>query len=381
MENIKNYLIKKIKILSKFSSIPISLKLEKIEEEIKSSLLKHQIHFINDKLEAIELELKAELSTADYRELKRKLVLLDEQNESVLKEFKHIYSDYERIRKMVTHMALNDDNENYYLKEKIINLENRVVRLNRNMERLIEAPQTDQREAELKISEIDKKFSQLLKLNDKNSSISEKINKVLALEDKLEKLEADAQSMLNNISTVQLAKHYLEAKNKYGAHYHKYPECNWWNIIGFFKYIITNLFQIDFFFYMMFLTSLFSFAFIYWQFVSGNTLNYKYLPLSLPFIWCAWHFQRKINTREKLYELYNHKQRVMETYVAFKNGTYTLAADDKMEQVLLDAVKKDPSGYIGKNNDTIIESVLDRINGKIVLSKVKNRLEEESLDD
>lgn len=58
-----------------------------------------------------------------------------------------------------------------------------------------------------------------------------------------------------------------------------------------------------------------------------------------------------------------------------------MAADGKMEQVLLDAVKKDPSGYIGKNNDTIIESVLDRINGKIILSKVKNRLEEENSDD
>ena len=137
---------------------------------------------------------------------------------------------------------------------------------------------------------------------------------------------------------------------------------------GFLKecFIMASFYMLDLFFLFLFLT------FSYFIVVFGdNQDTYKDLVITIPMIWLAWFFQRKINTRDKLFELYNHKQKVMETYVAFKNSAYDFKASDKMEEVLLEAIKKDPSECVGKDNTTIIEAVLDKLRGLFITAKAK----------
>lgn len=258
----------------------------------------------------------------------------------------------------------------------------RMDKIENQITRIIEQPRLFERNAQQKLDQIDEKFALLMNINDKHTSVTDQISKVDYLEKQLEKLKTDAQDLLNDISTVQLAKQYLEAKNTYGWHYNrmKFSRNKKWylrwlmNFWYFLVYIKRNIFQKDLFLYICFLLSLLLLTCIYILLILSNSVSYKDLVFTIPMIWAAWFFQRKINTREKLYEVYNHKQKVMETYVAFKNGSYNFGAADKMEEALLEAVKKDPSDCIGKDNTTLVESILDKIKGIFVSERIKKSI-------
>ncbi len=266
-----------------------------------------------------------------------------------------------------------------YITEKIDQLE-------RQLNMLMERPRLYERRAEEKLSEIDDKFRMLVEISDRNTSIADNIRHVDLLEKKLSQLEADAQNMMSDISTIELGKQYLEAKNRYCAPkpkmkfsrskttYVRYLA----NIYYWILLIFKRIFHTGFFLYTGFIISLIALTFSYFVVIISNNQNtYKDLALTIPMIWLAWFFQRKINIREKLFELYNHKQKVMETYVAFKNSAYDFKASDKMEEVLLEAIKKDPSECIGKDNTTIIESVLDKLRGLFISTKTKRTIKDE----
>ncbi|MBP3687183.1 MAG: hypothetical protein J6J35_02320 [Alphaproteobacteria bacterium] len=265
--------------------------------------------------------------------------------------------------------------------ERLNNLENQV-------NRLIERPKLYEARAEEKLAGIDEKFRKLMNISDRNSSITDNIKKVDDLEKKLSKLEADAQNMMSDISTVELGKQYLEAKNRYCAPKPKmkfsrsknrciryFSNAYYWLL-----WLFKRAFHTGFFLYTGFMLSLVVLTFSYLLIVLGNNDTYKDLALTIPMIWLAWFFQRKINTRDKLFELYNHKQKVMETYVAFKNSVYDFKASDKMEEVLLEAIKKDPSDCIGKDNTTLIETILDKLRGLFISGRVKKVIREDVID-
>ncbi len=264
--------------------------------------------------------------------------------------------------------------------------ERRIQYLEDKLNQILERPRLYEKRAEEKLLEIDEKFRKLMEISDRNTSITDNIKKVDDLEKKLSKLEADAQDMMSDISTVELGKQYLEAKNRYSAPkpkmrfsrskhiYIRYPI----NIYYWFLWIFKRVFHNGFFLYAGFILSLIVLTFSYFAIVFSNDQNtYKDLVITIPMIWLAWFFQRKINTRDKLFELYNHKQKVMETYVAFKNSAYDFKASDKMEEVLLEAIKKDPSECVGIDNTTIIESVLDKLRGLFITAKAKRIIKDE----
>lgn len=350
MENEK--IIKKIDILLPLAEYDLQHHLIDLKEDFKHT--KEIIPSMLEHYKEIENKVLNQLSTPSRRMAMRKLDRLDEEEADLLR--------------------LNIQKLNY---------------LQAQVERIMDRPRIFEKEAQQKLEEIDNKFRELMKIKDKNSSITEQVYKVNQLEEKLDKMQTEAQLLLNGISTVQLGKQYLEAKNRY-CHFvppKKFSRSEkkfvrllvniWFYILWIFK----RVFQLNFFLYCGFIISLLLLTLSYGVLIISQSTSYKDLAITIPMLWSAWFFQRKINTREKLFEVYNHKQKVMETYVAFKNSVYTFGAEDKMEEVLLEAIKKDPSDCIGKDNTTLVETILDRLKGLFVSRKIEKNLTEMSSDD
>lgn len=340
------------------------------------------------------------LPIAEYR-LQHHLIDLKEQLRKEKEIVPSTLERYQEIEKMVLDDLSPISRRNILRKFERLDIDGRdvteimekcLVRLNYlqdKVDRIMERPRLFEKEAQQKLDEIDGKFRELMKIKDKNSSITEQMFKVNQLEDKLDKMQTDAQLLLNDISTVQLGKQYLEAKNRYcysippkkfsrsKKKYIRHILNCWFYILWIFK----RIFQLNFFLYLGFIMSLFLLMLSYILLIFSQSTSYKDLALTIPMLWAAWFFQRKINTREKLFEIYNHKQKVMETYVAFKNSVYTFHAEDKMEDVLLEAIKKDPSDCIGKDNTTLIETILDKLRGLFISRKIEKNLPKDLMDD
>lgn len=343
-----NYTIKKIKILLNYA------------DSKQSNLLRHFLSILENSKEVpdgIAFEIKNIQNTI----LSRQPIL---KRESLEFELSMLDSDIQT-------------SQNFILEERIQKIEER-------LERILSRPRIYERQAEAKLAEIDEKFNNIIQLNGKNLKISDQIAEVSNLEKKLQDLEADAQEMLSGVSTVQLGKQYFEAKKRYcfNKPEPKKSESKYLvvRLAANFRYMLLNIFkrifQTDFLLYTAFIISLISLFAIYLYLIIKGMSSYKNLFLSVPLLWLSWFFQRKINTREKLYEIYNHKQKVMETYVAFKNSTYTFNSEDKMEEVLLETIKKDPSDTMRKDNTTMIENVLDKMRGMFVAHRIKKITQE-----
>lgn len=333
--------------------------------------------------------------------LQHRLIDLKEYLKHEKENVPSLLERYQEIEKMVLDNLSPTSRKNVLKKLEKLDIDGRdvteimekcLVRLNYlqdKVDRIMERPRLFEKEAQQKLDEIDGKFREIMKIKDKSSSISEQLLNVSQLEDKLDKMQTEAQLLLNNISTVQLGKQYLDAKNRYCYSippkkiscsekiYIRYILNCWFYILWIFK----RIFQLNFFLYLGFIISLFLLLASYVLLIFSQSTSYKDLALTIPMLWAAWFFQRKINTREKLFEIYNHKQKVMETYVAFKNSVYTFHAEDKMEDVLLEAIKKDPSDCIGKDNTTLIETILDKLRGLFISRKIEKNLPKDLMDD
>lgn len=353
----KELLIQKINLLLEYANFPLAHELIEFREHVKR-------------------ETKIGLSSVDfYEQFERRVAdsLSQDDKKSIRLRMRRLDAKYKQPIMIKEYVSDND-------------IINRIDSLEHQLQRLMERPRLYEKRAEEKLFEIDDKFRKLMEISDRNSSITDNIKKVDDLEKKLSKLEADAQDMMSDISTVELGKQYLEAKNRYcipkpkmkfsrSKHFYvRYPT----NIYYWLLWIFKRVFHNGFFLYAGFIFSLIFLTFSYFIVVFGhNQDTYKDLAITIPMIWLAWFFQRKINTRDKLFELYNHKQKVMETYVAFKNSAYDFKASDKMEEVLLEAIKKDPSECVGKDNTTIIEAVLDKLRGLFITAKAKKIIKDE----
>lgn len=354
----KEYIIQKINLLLEYANQGVAHDLIKLKEGIKS------IPKIS--LEQIKFYQQLENHLLEYLPL--------DERKYVLQKIKRLYSKYKRM-----------DVDIEYTSDIIERLNSQERQINR----LLERPRVYEMKAEEKLLEIDDKFRKLMRISDRNSSITDNIKKVDDLEKKLSKLENDAQNMMSDISTVELGKQYLEAKNRYcspktkmkfsrskNKYIRYFANTHYWLL-----WIFKRIFNYGAFLYLGFFISLALLIPAYFVIVFKENATYKDMFLTIPMIWSAWFFQRKINIRDKLFELYNHKQKVMETYVAFKNSSYTFNAEDHMEEVLLEAIKKDPSDCIGKSNTTLVETILDKLRGLFVSGKVKKIMREDVIDD
>lgn len=302
-------------------------------------------------------------------------------------------------RKKIMNKLLAIDRKNY---EKsnidaslIEELKNRLVQAEKKLQLLIERPKLYEaraeeklNEAQLQINQLNKEVNEFLGLLHNTPGIAEQIKMFNKAKNEIEIVKQQAQTALNKIITVSIAEHYQTAKKEYALTYnkmqfnaHKNIVCRIFiNFILYIWHFLKHIFQKDILLYVGFILSLLMLTLSYLTLIILGSTSYKDLALTLPLIWLAWFFQRKINTREKLYEIYNHKQKVIETYIAFMNSEYTIKSNDNFEEIILSTIKKDPSDYIGKDNSTLIEATLDKFKGLFLSAQMKRNICQDNIN-
>lgn len=87
--------------------------------------------------------------------------------------------------------------------------------------------------------------------------------------------------------------------------------------------------------------------------------------ISVPLAWVAWYGQRNLSHRKRLSEEYNHKQRVVQMYLMFIAGdqsTYNLDNKARLEEILLEAIARNPSEIYGKG-ETMLDGLKSKFQG------------------
>jgi hypothetical protein len=92
-----------------------------------------------------------------------------------------------------------------------------------------------------------------------------------------------------------------------------------------------------------------------------------------PLIWLAWYLQRSISQQSRIFQEYNHKQRVMNLYEGFVRAIHESGSKDQKVQLLtimLDTVKSNPANIMG-GHETLLESLIS----KFKIPFLNNKLE------
>jgi len=98
--------------------------------------------------------------------------------------------------------------------------------------------------------------------------------------------------------------------------------------------------------------------------LSSQHLGYK-ISISTPLLWISWFGQRNISQRKRIFEEYNHKLRVVQMYLMFTSkNSYKLKNEkmDKLEDILLDVIKRNPCKFFGKDLDLKSNIIVEIIN-------------------
>ena len=364
------YLIDKLNILLLHCDITV-------DEKELLSFRKHLLNNFDATEPASEYELNtyytmeeqilSSLTTSERKKVMNKLLALDKKN----------------YKKSNIEASLTEE------------LKNRLVQAEKKLQLLIERPKLYEARAEEKlnkaqqqINQLNKEVNEFLGLLHNTPGIAEQIKMFNKAKNEIEIVKQQAQTALNKIITVSIAEHYQTAKKEYALTYnkmqfnvHKNIVCRIFiNFILYIWHLLKHIFQKDVLLYVGFILSLLMLTLSYLTLIILDSTSYKDLALTLPLIWLAWFFQRKINTREKLYEIYNHKQKVIETYIAFMNSEYTIKSNDNFEEIILSTIKKDPSNYIGKDNSTLIEAMLDKLKGLFLSSQIKRNICQDNIN-
>jgi hypothetical protein len=247
------------------------------------------------------------------------------------------------------------------------------------------------RSIELK-SEIDKvkKIQEdLLKLNTRAISSQlnklskvEKIDEIIeAVSDLEKKLDLEKKDRVIN----QLSNSYREARDSYGIQKKQKARKKSSNAFIRFvtrrKYGLKYILQPHYVLYMCFLGSLAGLSLVYLHTFSeyfdsledigtkNNPFNYAPIICAMPLLWIAWFSQRKITLRNRLYEVYNHKYRFVETYLVMKKNVEDFEIQTKLEEQLLDCMEKDTSQYLEKNIATPLDTLASSISNMKLIEK------------
>ncbi len=98
--------------------------------------------------------------------------------------------------------------------------------------------------------------------------------------------------------------------------------------------------------------------------VGTQYILYK-ISVSIPLLWISWYGQRNISHRNRLFEEYNHKLRVVQMYLLFisKEKSYDLADITRLEKILLDVIERNPAEVYGKD-ETMLDKIIEFIKAK-----------------
>lgn len=104
--------------------------------------------------------------------------------------------------------------------------------------------------------------------------------------------------------------------------------------------------------------------------------------VSLPLLWIAWFGQKNISIRRRLYEEYNHKERVTQMYVMFTTNPKQYPLDNQQRKILVDTLMKviadNPAKYLG-DGETMMDNVLEKLKSNAIYYNLKDSLIEDIL--
>lgn len=203
------------------------------------------------------------------------------------------------------------------------------------------------------------------RLENLDDMYTERLQKNKEYEEKYNELCNKITDLLPSAASAGLSSGYFESKKHYGVTEREGK--NFWFFLreNSFLYIHNLLFLIT-----SFLIS--SFLFYSYYVASFDKLLVEQILMKAlvvtPLLGVIFYSVNAINMRRRLYEEYNHKQRVLQLYDGFKREIETLSdnADLKKDilNVMLDTVKHNPSIVMNKYDDSFIGLLLNIIRKK-----------------
>ncbi len=79
----------------------------------------------------------------------------------------------------------------------------------------------------------------------------------------------------------------------------------------------------------------------------------------IPFLWLSVFGQKTISIRRRLYEEYNHKEKVVKLFLGLKKEL-SKEKIEELENIVLTTVKKNPAKILEKG-ETVIDKALDKV--------------------
>ncbi len=82
--------------------------------------------------------------------------------------------------------------------------------------------------------------------------------------------------------------------------------------------------------------------------------------MSLPLLWISWFGQRTISIRRRLYEEYNHKEKVMKIFSGLNPEIGDETQKQKLLDIVLNTIAENPAHILGKG-ETLLDKLLDEV--------------------
>jgi len=194
-------------------------------------------------------------------------------------------------------------------------------------------------------------------------------------------LKNKIEGLLPQAAAAGLAYDYNQAKQDYGLKFKaiKNPNGVMVQEIDIGKTFLHSIFS-----YSLFILPLgLLIGFLYVAGLDGFTVEkiMDRVVLAIPFIWLSIFGQRSISIKRRLYEEYNHKEKVMKLYSGLIDKNFDLNADErkKLTDIVLDTIKENPSQILGRG-ETLMDKVLDKIK-EIKIKAYLNQVEARSTED
>ena len=229
-----------------------------------------------------------------------------------------------------------------------------------------EAKKTQIKSIKTKINELH--ASSQKKLND---IIEEHENQSLSFKNLKKELTSEIRSLFPEAASAGLGHAFFDAKKRFGSVPYEPASkkaSRFQASLHWMKYVIQNNAR-TVFFYIIFMAPII-YVFLLFEGlqiddVDANQLLFKTL-LSLPLGFISYFGFNSIRQNRRLYEEYNHKQRVMQFYVGFKDeiDESTPELKRKLYDVMLSTVSYKPSQGL-KETDRKTDDIIDQIVSKL----------------
>ncbi|MBL4602128.1 MAG: hypothetical protein JKY84_05250 [Emcibacteraceae bacterium] len=294
------------------------------------------------------------------KEIKDTIIELNKNEKSVTKNLNSLSTKYSEINDMHRDLLYDGTDENDVA---IVSLESKIHTM---------------------IEKINEEFTDIQSKNEKiaitNDLFLEEREKEFKQSRKT--LEDEIKSLLPNAATAGLAYSYFDAKSRYGAVPNRYPSEGFLiNIYNYFRHLFSNRIPIAFS-YILFIAPIGIIVFLFFDYIDQISVLYEKIKsndnlyrslwvifaarifISIPLAYLSWFGMITIQSSRRLYEEYNHKQRVMELYQGFKDE---LGAQKYKElhkellKILLEVVKDKPSLVLNEFDEATRKSILSEV--------------------